>query len=285
MPAMPPTDMAVFRSFRDPVLTVWPYLSRPELLERWLGPAEIHLALDGEFHASLWNGDRVRGRVLTVAPPSRLELAWRAAGADAERRVTMTLEHQGPGCRIRVEQEDPGSDVERAHFFVWWREALDALRGAVDGCDAHHWGDTLPIVVRAPLAREADDIWPLLSTSNGLEKWLAGAQRFDGVPGGSFRFVSRYQGREVIEEGRIEAIEPAHLVALSWEWVGQGWPVPTCVELRLEPDPSGAALLVRHSGFEALEPLPRLAARTNYAAAWRDVTEDLRRLVAPGPTG
>jgi hypothetical protein len=57
------------------------------------------------------------------------------------------------------------------------------------------------------------------------------------------------------------------------------------VELRLEPDAAGAALVVHHSGFGALEPEQRLAARVNYAAAWRDVTHDLKRLVAPGPTG
>jgi hypothetical protein len=57
------------------------------------------------------------------------------------------------------------------------------------------------------------------------------------------------------------------------------------VELRLEPDPTGTALVIHHSGFEALEPEQRLAARVNYAAAWRDVMDDLKRLVAPGPTG
>ena len=80
-------------------------------------------------------------------------------------------------------------------------------------------------------------------------------------------------------------IEPERLVALSWEWMGQGWQATTRVELRLEPGASGAALVIRHAGFEALEPDQRLAARVNYAAAWRDVMHDLKRLVAPGPSG
>jgi uncharacterized protein YndB with AHSA1/START domain len=199
--------------------------------------------------------------------------------------VRVRLEHQGPGCRIAVEEEDPGTDVERAHAGAWWPAALAALRAAVDGIpDAHHWGDRLPIVLRAPLARGASDIWPLLSTASGVAKWLASAERFDPVPGGAFRFVSQFKGREIVEEGRVEAVEPERLVALSWEWLGQGWQAATRVELRLEPDPTGSALVIGHSGFDALEPSVRLAARRNYAAAWRDVMHDLKRLVAPGPT-
>lgn len=284
MPAMPRTAVAVFQSFRKPVLDLWPYFSRPELLERWLGTADFELEVGGELQASLWNGDLVRGRVLALAPPSRLGLAWRGEGPDTERDVRIEVERQGPACRVRVEQEDPGSDAERAHASAWWAGALGALRVAADGGDGREWGDGLPVVLRAPLGRAASDVWPLLSTARGLEKWLAGAERFEPEPGGSFRFVSRFQGHEVVEEGRIEAVESERLIALSWEWTGRGWEAPTQVELRLEPDPSGAALLIRHSGFGALAPSTRLEARRNYAAAWRDVMQDLKRLLAPGPS-
>lgn len=283
---MPPTDVAVHRSFRDPVLAVWPYWSRPELLERWLGTADLELEAGGVFQASLWNGDQVRASVIATAPPNRLDLAWRGEGPDAETTVRIRLEHEGPGCRVAIEQADPGSDAERSQACGWWSAALDALRAAVNGgSDAHRWGDALPIVLRTPLAREAADIWPLLSTAPGLEKWLATSERFDPSLGGAFRFVSKFKGTEIVEEGRVEAVDPERLVALSWEWMGQGWQAPTRVELRLEPDPSGTALVIRHMGFEGLAPEQRLAARLNYTAGWRDVMQDLKRLVAPGPTG
>lgn len=283
---MPPSSVAVYRSFRDPVLGVWPYWSRPDLLERWLGPTHIELIPGGDFNATLWNGDRLQGMVVEVAPPNRLDLTWRSEGPDIESAVRIQLEHQGPGSRVSVLQEDPGSDLERAHVAAWWRAALDALHAAVDGVpDASHWGDSLPIVLRAPLSRAASDIWPLLATGPGLEKWLAGADHFDASPGSAFRFRSRFQGNEVIEEGTVQEVEPERRLALTWEWTGQGWQAPTRVEFRLEPDTTGAALVIRHSGFEALAAEQRLAARTNYAAAWRDVMQDLQRLVAPGPTG
>ena len=88
----------------------------------------------------------------------------------------------------------------------------------------------------------------------------------------------------MIEEGTVQAIEPERRLALTWEWMGQGWQAPTRVEFCLEPDTTGAAMVLRHSGFESLAPETRLSARKNYAAAWRDVMQDLQRLVAPGPT-
>jgi uncharacterized protein YndB with AHSA1/START domain len=283
---MLPSSVTVYRSFPDPVLDLWPRLSRPELLERWLGPADFEIVVGGDVQASLWNGDLVKGSVLAVAPPNCLDLAWRSVGPDIETRVRIRLEHAGPGARIRVEQDDPGTEAERGYAQRWWRDALDALGASMtEGHDAHQWGDTLPIVLRAPLARTAADVWPLLSTAEGLEKWLAGAERFDAAPGGSFRFLSRFQGTDVIEEGQVVAIEPEYRVALDWEWMGQGWDALTRVDLRLEPDEAGAALVLSHSGFEALSPDKRLDARRNYAAAWRDVLFDLRRLVAPRPAG
>jgi uncharacterized protein YndB with AHSA1/START domain len=279
-----PPPVTVFRSLRLPVLSIWPYLTHPDGIERWLGPAEIEVATAGELAADLWNGDLVRAEIASLAPPNCLDLAWRSAGFASPSRVGLRLEHCGPGSRVRVTHEDLASPVERDHAAAWWTEALGALRASIhEERDASAWGDMLPIVLRAPLGRTAEDIWPLISTGRGFEKWLARAERFEAEPGGAFRFASRYRGAEVIEEGHVEAIETGRLVALAWEWTGQGWDDATRLELFLEPDAGGVALLLRHSGFERLAPDVRLAARRNYAAAWLEVLRDLRRLVALGP--
>ena len=279
-----PPPVTVFRSLRVPVLSVWPYLTHSDRIERWLGPAEIEVTASGELAADLWNGDLVRARIASLAPPNSLELAWRSNGFETQSRVRLRLEHSGPGSRVRLTHECLMSPVERDHAAAWWMEALGALRASIhEERDASAWGDMLPIVLRVPLGRTIEDVWPLISTGRGLEKWLARAERFDAEPGGVFRFASRYRGVEVIEEGHVESIEPGRLVALSWEWTGQGWDDVTRLELHLEQDEGGAALLLRHSGFERLAPEVRLAARRNYAAAWSEVLRDLRRLVAPGP--
>lgn len=281
---MPPTSIALFRSLQQPTLAVWPFLSRPERMNAWLGSADIELAIGGEFTAALWNGDTVRGRVLKAAPPSKLELSWRRHPGGPDTRARLRLEGDGPGSRLNVSHEGLLSEAERAFQRAWWREALAALHDAADGGrDAHVWGATLPIVLRATFGRSVADVWPLLSTAEGVEKWIAHAERFEATPGGAFRFTSRYQGRDVVEEGRILEMDPGRRIALAWEWVGEGWEAPTRVEFFLEPEGNATALVVQHSGFEALSEERRLAGRRNYVAAWREVLADLKRLIAPVP--
>ncbi|MGE5174921.1 MAG: SRPBCC family protein [Hyphomicrobiales bacterium] len=281
---MPPTSIALFRSFRHSTAAIWPFLSRPDRLDAWLGSADIELAIGGEFVATLWNGDSLRGRVAKFAPPARLEITWRRHPGGPETRVRLRLEHDGPGARVNVSHEGLLSDAERDLARAWWREALDALYRAVEGgVDAHLWGTSLPVVYRVYLGRGVADVWPLLATREGVDKWIAHADRFDGAPDGLFRFTSRYQGREVVEEGRIAAMEPEHRIALSWEWVGEAWEAPTLVEFLLEPEGQGCAIVIRHSGFEPLSEEHRVLARRNYASAWPEVLADLKRLVAPVP--
>lgn len=276
------TTISCYRSFRVPVNEAWLHLSRPELLARWLGRVEMELVPDGEVSLTTWNGDVARGRVISVVPPVRLELRWHPFSIAPESHVVIRLEGDGPGSRLTVTHDGLSSEPERRVARQTWKEALTALRSSLhDGRDAQEWGVEIPVAVRAPVPRSALDLWPLISTRAGIEKWVAHVDRFDGEPGGMFRFTSRFQGREIIEEGRIEEMVRESRVALSWEWIGEGWGAPTRVEFSVEPEPEGASVLVVHSGFELVSAAGRLAARRNYAAAWPEVLSDLKRLVAP----
>lgn len=279
---MNPTTIAVFRSFRAPLLETWLHLTRPELLARWLGRAEMELLHEGEFHLETWNGDTATGRVIAVAAPVRLELAWRPAPLSPESHVILRLEGDGPGSRLTVTHDGLKSEAERRAARQMWKETLAALRTLLhDGTDGHEWGAGIPVTARAPVPRPAPDVWPLLSTGPGIEKWVAHVERFDGQAGGMFRLTSKFQGREIVEEGRIEELTPESRMVLSWEWVGEGWGGPTRVEFLVESEPSGASVLIVHTGFDRIAPEHRLAARKNYVAAWPEVLGDLKRLLAP----
>lgn len=283
-PQRQPDAARCHRGLRPSVLEVWPHLSRPELLRRWLGEVDLELAIGGEFTLHAWNGDIVRGHVLQSDPPSALAFTWKPQGTGGESRVSIRLQADGPGTRITVRHEGLSSEPERRQARRLWREVLGALRTALhDERDAHEWGSSLPIAVRAPLARSAADIWPLLSTAQGLERWLAHVERFDAVPEGGFRFTSRHHGRQMVEEGTIESMVPENRVVLAWEWAGENWGARTKVELSLESDPSGSALLLLHSGFDKIAPEKAAVARREYAASWPKVVADLRRFVAPLP--
>jgi len=275
----PPSSIT--RSFRSPVLDIWAHLTRPELLARWLGRGGLDLSRGGEFTIEHANGDTTRGHVIEAVPPVRLELSVRGSTTGRERGLTILLEGDGPGSRITIVEQDL-REIERTRQRRFWTQALAALRSAMnDVGDASSWGADVPVLARAVLPRAAADLWPLIATGPGLDKWVAHVDSFDAAPGGAFRLTSRYQGRQIVEEGRIEEITPESRVVLSWEWAGEGWGASTRVEFLIEPEAPGSSLSVMHSGFENVAADRRLAARKNYAVAWPDVLADLRRLVAP----
>ena len=273
------------RSFRSPVAAVWQRLTRPDLLQGWLGVADFEIAPGGAARIRSWNGDEWTGHVAAASPPVRLTMALRRFGLAGEQAVTWTLEGDGPGSRLTVIHEDIVAAEERAHARRYWREALDALAAAVDRDEpGPEWGATMPVVLRVPLGRPAAELWSLFATPSGLQKWVARVERFDGVQGGEFRFLSSFQGREVIEEGRIEEIVPEARIRLAWEWRGEGWGAPTSVEFVLEQEAGGAALLLIHSGFDLIAAGKAAGARRIYASGWAGVVRDLERLLAPSPT-
>ncbi len=279
---MEPTAFTHFRSFRSPVKELWPHLTRPELLQGWMGSADLELAPDGNLSVKTWSGDIFRGRVISVVPPARLEFAWRLFDFEPESHVVWRLTGDGPGGRLTVTHDHLRSREERDHARLFWRDSLDALHGLVDeGTPAPEWGATHPVTVRLVLPRSAADLWPLLSTGPGLSKWVANVEQFDPRPGGTFRFRSRYRGQDVIEQGVIQEMIPDSRIKLSWDWIGEGWGAPTEVLVALEPEPAGASLLIAHSGFDRLDPTRGGEARRNYAMAWPEVLGDLKRLVAP----
>ena len=279
---MNPTTISIFRSFRAPLLEAWLHLTRPELLARWLGTAELELIHDGEMSLEAWNGDVARGRVISITPPVKLELAWRSSPIAQESHLIFRLEGDGPGSRLTVTHDGLRSDPERRAARQMWKEALAALRATLhDGIDAHEWGAGIPLAARAHIPRLAADLWPLLSTGPGLESWVAHVERFDAEPGGSFRLTSKFHGREIVEEGRIEEVAAESRIALSWEWMGEEWGAATRVEFSVEPEGSGSSVLIVHSGFDRIASERRLVARKNYASAWPEVLGDLKRLVSP----
>src|SRR5262249_36999936 len=152
-----------------------------------------------------------------LAPPIRLEVTCHPATLHPETSVAFLLEGDGPGSRLTIRHDGLPSEAERGAARLMWRDALGALRTALqEGADAHEWGAELPVAARAIIPRSPTDVWPLLATGAGIEKWVAHVERFDAEPGGAFRLTSRFQGREIIEEGRVEEVVFESRIALSW---------------------------------------------------------------------
>src|SRR5439155_1677902 len=110
MPAMEPTSFTHYRSLRSAVPSVWPCLTRPELLAGWIGEADMELRPDGALVLKLWHGDAIHGRVMAAVPTERVALAVSRSG----RRGTGHRAGGHPGVEAAAQLGMGGRRMERS---------------------------------------------------------------------------------------------------------------------------------------------------------------------------
>ena len=118
--------------------TVFPYLTRPEAIVRWMGDyAVLDPRADGEFTLDI-NGIPVRGRYLEVDPPHRLVISWGHAGSallpPGSSTVEITLSPIPTGTLVSLEHRDLPPEEADKHA-VGWPHFLARLAIAATGSD------------------------------------------------------------------------------------------------------------------------------------------------------
>jgi uncharacterized protein YndB with AHSA1/START domain len=121
------TDRVVLeRSLPNDPAIVWRALTESALIAEWLLPNDFAPVVGRAFRFQAepsphWDG-RVDGQILEVEPERRLSYTWVAQGG-VDTVVYFTLEAEGEGARVRVEQSGFGPDQARS------------LQGARYGCE------------------------------------------------------------------------------------------------------------------------------------------------------
>jgi uncharacterized protein YndB with AHSA1/START domain len=112
----------------------------------------------------------------------------------------------------------------------------------------------LQVEVRALRA----DVWPLLSTADGLSRWLDGADFPAGVGG-----PIQLRMRDARALGTLLAFDPPQHVSFSFDWDGDPIGQPTVVALDAIDHGNSTHLTIRHVG------LPGGRQRELHAELWR----------------
>lgn len=117
----------------DEVFHAW---SDPDRLSRWMCPAEgmrpatvsVDFRVGGRFEIVMHGEERdfrQTGEYLAIEAPKRLVFRWVSdfvPAHEADTRVTVTIEPDGRGCRIRlVHDELPATDTYDDHRGGWSR--------------------------------------------------------------------------------------------------------------------------------------------------------------------
>jgi uncharacterized protein YndB with AHSA1/START domain len=101
------------------------------------------------------------------------------------------------------------------------------------------------------LARPPREVWPALTTAEGLSAWFGEQATIDLRPGGSASMT--FPGGTTVEM-RVERIEEPNVFAYTWRLpnLPDDDPRRTYVEFTLEPNGVGTVLRVTESGFAQL---------------------------------
>ncbi|HEX8804499.1 MAG TPA: SRPBCC domain-containing protein [Acidimicrobiales bacterium] len=102
---------------------VFPYLTDPSLIVRWMGEwAELEAEPGGGFSVDI-GGVPIRGRYVLVEPPHRLVLTWGAAGHETmpagSTTVDITLRADGDGTVVDLVHRDLPPDEQPKHEVGW----------------------------------------------------------------------------------------------------------------------------------------------------------------------
>jgi uncharacterized protein YndB with AHSA1/START domain len=128
---------------------IFPYLTRAELMVRWMGDwAELDATPGGKLVIDI-NGVPIRGEFIVVEPPRRVVFSWGVAGSDVLAPSSTTVE-------IELRPDGTGTVLELAHRHlppeqleqhgVGWGHFLARLSVAGAGGDAgpDPWADAGP---------------------------------------------------------------------------------------------------------------------------------------------
>jgi len=106
-----------------PPALVYPFLTEPEAILRWMGDyAIVDARPGGEFTLDI-NGVPVRGHYIELDPPHRVVIAWGHAGSELLppgcSTVEITLQPIGNGTRLHLEHRDLPPEEARIHAIGW----------------------------------------------------------------------------------------------------------------------------------------------------------------------
>ncbi len=119
-------------------------------------------------------------------------------------------------------------------------------------------------------------VWRALTTSDGLEKWLADEARIDGRKGGRVVLSGTDFDAEQDAVGLVHTWRPTAKFEIAWDSIGSFEAKGGHVAFQVARDGDETRVSVVHSGGEALDDEER---RDKLDAAWKSALETLQSLL------
>ncbi|WP_159710626.1 SRPBCC family protein [Geminicoccus flavidas] len=122
-----------------PQATVFAFLTDPDKIHRWIGPATVDPRPGGIYLVSVADRHAARGEFIEVVPVHRLvySFGWegRPEVPPGSSRIEIDLVEQGDGTLVRLTHSGLPNEQERAGHEKGWNHYLQRLATAAAGGD------------------------------------------------------------------------------------------------------------------------------------------------------
>jgi uncharacterized protein YndB with AHSA1/START domain len=121
--------------FKQVPQEVWEYLTRPELLEQWLGKTDFQPVVGHRFRFASPNGNDAHCEVLEVDPFTRLSYSWQKRSAkDKPYRSTVawTLVQKTGGTELQLVHGGFATDEDAAGHEKGWNACVMQMEGLMN---------------------------------------------------------------------------------------------------------------------------------------------------------
>lgn len=118
--------------------------------------------------------------------------------------------------------------------------------------------DDRRIELQAEVDGQREDLFALVSSADGMARWLDGAQ-ISPKPGSPVRL----QLRDAVAIGTVLAVDAPQHLSIAWDWEGEPLGCPSVVAFDLIDHGRRTHLTLRHIGF------PGRASTELHTALWR----------------
>lgn len=164
------------RQIAAPAEKVWDYLTKPELLAKWLGDTS-YIGPDAPVYIETAGGDFFSGRVIDWDPGIIVGFRWKFVGCGPEYEVRFSLLRRKQGTELTVQDRGAITVEEAECLRVGWSEFLMRFEKAVlKNVNARfNWRKVLNVTIRLAETKQ-EQLTTALSNPSWYQAALAGVR-------------------------------------------------------------------------------------------------------------
>jgi uncharacterized protein YndB with AHSA1/START domain len=241
------------------VAEIWVALTERDVVGRWFGDLSETLRPGGTHRLDFGDGDFFAITDVTLDPPHRAAYRWRFLGTSPSDAISWSVERERAGCRVTVTDTEPSRTAAGCDEMVeGWTDFLQRLQDhCITGQNTRYaWRSEFGGSIELPLApgRAWERLFP--AESQGLWMPWSGAAIASGA-------AVTMRDQQQPARLTIRTVEKTGASVLRFTLTCPQWRAATECRFDIQPWPSGALLVVTHTGW------PDIDARDSEQAAQR----------------